>query len=129
MNNKITIIEGPTPEFQLISNSENQEGSLTWANTIMEGPFLYDTALTQLRTFDSQKLLNRCKNAWSEKQTMYLEYKDQIGLRREDAIIAARALKVEEGDILMLWVRQELFLEDEDEFEEDSDDLPDDLPF
>ncbi len=124
MNNKITIIEGPTPEFEIISGSDDQANSLTWANSITEGPFLYDTALTKLRTFDSQKLLERCQNTWAEKQTMYLEYKDRIGLKREDPIIAAQAITVEEGDVLVLWVRQELNLEDEDELEEDSDDLP-----
>ena len=124
MNNKITIIEGPTPEFQVVSEDNFNDGSLNWVAGILEGPFLFETAFTNLRTFDSQKLLERCKDAWSEKQTMYLEYKDRIGLRKEDPIIAARAVTVEDGDMLLLWVRRHLSLEESEEFEDDPD-----LPF
>ncbi len=128
MNNKITVIEGPTPEFQLLTENQFNEGSMNWANSVLEGPFLYNTAFTNLRTFDAQNLLDRCKAAWAEKQTMYLEYKDRIGLRQEDPIIAARAVSVEEGDMLLLWVRKELS-EDEDDQYEDFEDGDDDLPF
>ncbi|MDD2522865.1 MAG: hypothetical protein PHW11_08630 [Anaerolineaceae bacterium] len=129
MNNKITVIEGPTPEFQLLSENQFNEGSLNWVNSVLEGPYLYDTAFTNLRTFDAQKLLDRCQDAWSEKQTMYLEYKDRIGLRQEDPIIAARAISVEEGDILLLWVRKELSEPEEDPYEDYDEDDNDDLPF
>ncbi len=124
MNNKITIIEGPTPEFQVVSEDNFNDGSLNWVAGILEGPFLFETAFTNVRTFDSQKLLERCKDAWSEKQTMYLEYKDRIGLRKEDPIIAARAVTVEDGEMLLLWVRRNLSLEENEEFEDDPD-----LPF
>ncbi len=124
MNNKITIIEGPTPEFQVVSEDNFNDGSLNWVAGILEGPFLFETAFTNVRTFDSQKLLERCKDAWAEKQTMYLEYKDRIGLRKEDPIIAARAVTVEDGEMLLLWVRRHLSLEENEEFEDDPD-----LPF
>ncbi|NLC29163.1 MAG: hypothetical protein GX773_01765 [Chloroflexi bacterium] len=124
MNNKITIIEGPTPEFQVVSEDNFNDGSLNWVAGILEGPFLFETAFTNVRTFDSQKLLERCKDAWAEKQTMYLEYKDRIGLRKEDPIIAARAVTVEDGEMLLLWVRRNLSLEENEEFEDDPD-----LPF
>ncbi len=99
----------------------------------MEGPYLFDTAFTNLRTFDAQKLLDRCQAAWTQKQTMYLEYKDRIGLKQEDPIIAARAVTVEEGDVLLLWVRREL-TDSEDEENEDFDEFDDfdendDLPY
>ena len=55
---------------------------------------------------------------------MYLEYKDRIGLRKEDPIIAARAVTVEDGEMLLLWVRRHLSLEENEEFEDDPD-----LPF
>ena len=132
MNNKITIIEGPTPEFQTLSDHHFNDGSLNWVNGILEGPYLYDTAFTNLRSFDAQKLLDRCQAAWAGKQTMYLEYKDRIGLKQEDPIIAARAVTVEDGDMLLLWVRRELSdSEDEenDDFDEFDDfDENDDLP-
>ena len=121
MNNKITIIEGPTPEFQVVSEDNFNDGSLNWVTGVLEGPFLFETAFTNVRTFDSQKLLERCKDAWSAKQTMYLEYKDRIGLRKEDPIIAARAVTVEDGDMLPLWVRRNLSLEESEEYEDDSD--------
>jgi hypothetical protein len=127
MNNKITIIEGPTPEFQTISDFNFNDGSLNWVNGILEGPFLFDTAFTHLRTFDAQKLLDRCQSAWAEKQIMYLEYKDRIGLKQEDPIIAARAVTVEEGDMLLLWVRKEL--SDQEDEENENFDENDDLPF
>ncbi len=126
MNNKITIIEGPTPEFQTISDFNFNDGSLNWVNGILEGPFLFDTAFTHLRTFDAQMLLERCQSAWAQKQTMYLEYKDRIGLKQEDPIIAARAVTVEEGDMLLLWVRRELTDQEDEENElfDENDDLP-----
>ena len=124
MNNKITIIEGPTPVFERLSGDAEHRDELSWAVGILEGPFLYDTFLTTLRTFDSNKLLERCKSTWETKQTMFLEYKDEIGLRKEDPIIAARALTVEEGEMLLLWVRRELDTEHASDFL-DYDDLED----
>lgn len=137
MNNKITIIEGPTPEFQIISNTNAMDGSLNWVGSVLEGPFLYNTAFTNLRTFDSQKLIDRCLENWQVRQTMYLEYRDRLGLRREDPIIAARAITVEEGDMLLLWVRRESINEDEEDLDESDDpdlfngidDFDDDIPF
>jgi len=124
MNNKITIIEGPTPVFERLSGDSEHREELNWAVGILEGPYLYDTFLTTLRTFDSNKLLERCKTAWEAGQTMFLEYKDEVGLRKEDPIIAARALTVEEGDMLLLWVRRELDSEHANDFV-DFDDLED----
>jgi hypothetical protein len=71
---------------------------------------------------------------------MYLEYRDRLGFRREDPIIAARAITVEEGDMLLLWVRRELVTEDEEDSAESDDsddsssfdnfdDFDDDIPF
>jgi hypothetical protein len=115
MNNKITIIEGPTPIFESVHINAGLDRSRTWTTGILEGPFLYDMAFTTLRTFDGQALLNRCQNTWDEKQTMFLVYKDRIGLRQQTPIIAARAVKAEEGEMLMLWVRRELHQDDEPE--------------
>ena len=59
MNNKITIIEGPTPIFERLSGDPARIDDHNWAVGILEGPYLYDTFLTTLRTFDSGKLLDR----------------------------------------------------------------------
>ena len=124
MNNKITIIEGPTPVFERLSGDSEHREELNWAVGLLEVPYLYDTFLTTLRTCDSNKLLERCKTAWEAGQTMFLEYKDEVGLRKEDPIIAARALTVEEGDMLLLWVRREIDSEHASDFV-DFDDLED----
>ncbi|MEN6529799.1 MAG: hypothetical protein ABFC97_08100, partial [Anaerolineaceae bacterium] len=63
--------------------------------------------------------LERCLDAWKNKQTMFLEYKDRVGLKKQSPIIAARAMNIEEGELLLLWVRQDLqedpnFLTDDD---------------
>ncbi len=108
MDNKITIIEGPTPAFEPIDDNYVHGSASTWTAGILEGPYLYDMAMTTLRTFNSQSLMDRCSNAWKNKQTMFLEYRDRIGLTRQTPILAARALQSEEGEMLLLWVRQDL---------------------
>jgi len=105
MNNKITVIEGPTPEFEKLEEVNIPGTVHAWLNGILEGPYLYDLAHTTVRTFDGQKLLDRCHNAWNQKQPMFLEYKDMAGLKVEAQIVAARADEVDQGDVLHLWVR------------------------
>lgn len=39
---------------------------------------------------------------------MYLEYRDRIGLRAQAVIVAAQAAETPEGQVLLLWVRQDL---------------------
>ena len=99
MDNKITIIEGPPPTFEAI-----QDG---WALGLNEGPFLYDLALTRLRTFNGNSLVERCHRAWHRGMTMYLEYRSEVGLTKESPILAARALETTEGHVLFLWVRRD----------------------
>jgi hypothetical protein len=113
MDNKITIIEGPTPNFDSVE-TDFIMGMNGWTAGLNEGPYLYDTARTTLRTINGSKLIERCHNAWSEKATMFLEYRDPIGMKKEVPIIAARAISAEEGDLLVLWVRREPELDDED---------------
>lgn len=124
MNNKITIIEGPSPTFEPISGNNAHDEYLSWAESVLEGPYLYNTYMTAVRTFDSEKLVERCKTAWQARQPMFLEYKDEIGLRQEVSIIAARSVMVEEGDMLLMWVRREVTDEPEqDDFDFDSPDF------
>ena len=133
MDNKITIIEGPTPDFDLIEDPQEEGGAFAWTVGVLEGPLLYRVATTSVRSFDSQALLERCTRAWKQNQTMFLEYRDEIGLRKEAQIIAAQALSVEEGDVLQLWVRRDLeeSQQSDDDFESDDGDADfnDDLPF
>ncbi len=127
MEDKITIIEGPPPTFEAITDG--------WALGLGEGPHLADIAVTRLRTFNGPSLVERCYRAWHNKQTINLEYRTSEGLQNQAPIVAARYVDVEEGQLLLLWVRLvddqvELELGYEDESDEESDDDYDfpDLP-
>ena len=71
--------------------------------------------------------------AWRNKQTINLEYRTSDGLQNQAPIVAARYVEMEEGQLLLLWVRLvddqvELELGYEDDSDEESDDdfdLPD----
>lgn len=97
LDQKITIIEGPPPVFELVQD--------VWANTIIDSPIGANVAVTKLRTFNGSSLVERCYNTWSEKETMNLEFKDTSGLIMEVPIIAARTIDGDDGELLLLWVR------------------------
>ncbi len=120
MDNKITIIEGPTPNFDSVE-TDFIMGINGWTAGLSEGPYLYDTARTTLRTFNGEALLERCHKAWARQATMYLEYRDPIGMTKEVPIVAARAIDADEGDLLVLWVRKDP--------EDDEDDIDMDIDF
>lgn len=105
---KITIIEGPPPTFEGV-----QDG---WALGLNESPFLFDTVLTRLRTFNGPALVERCYNAWHNNAPIYLEYRTPLGLKEMAPILAARTVETEEGQVLLLWVR----LEPEEQGEEET---------
>lgn len=111
---KITIIEGPAPTFELVSD--------TWVNGIIESPTIANVAVTQVRTFNGPALVERCHRSWRNQDLINLEFKSPDGLVLEVPIIAAKSSDSEDGQMLHLWVR----LPDENvdiEFEyEDSDD-------
>lgn len=116
MDDKITIIEGPPPVFEHI-----QEG---WVLGLNESPGLYDLSLTRLRTFNGPALVERCYRAWHSGNSIFLEYRDMLGLEKHCPILAARTMKTRDGQVVMLWVRREL---EEAEIKEDSsgeDQLP-----
>ncbi len=123
---KITIIEGPTPTFELVND--------VWANGIIEGPTLGNVAVTRLRTFNGEALVERCYQAWNSREPINLEFRDSSGLTMEVPIVAARSADGSDGQLLLLWVR---LPEDEVEFEfsyqDDEEDLDeedfDDLDF
>jgi hypothetical protein len=119
MDNKITIIEGPPPTFELV-----QDG---WALGLNDSPSLSDLAVTHLRTFNGAELVRRCNKAWRIQEPMVLEYRTMDGLLAEAPIVAARLQDVQEGQMLLLWVRLDSDeIEIEVDYEDDLGDLDDD---
>src|SRR4030067_3454667 len=102
MEDKITIIEGPPPTFEAVKDG--------WAVGLIESPLLFTVGITRLRTFNGPALLERCHRAWRHRNTIQLEYRDDEGLENQAPILAARALEVDEGQVLLLWGRQEIGL-------------------
>lgn len=124
MEEKITIIEGPPPTFEAVNDG--------WALGLSEGPNLGDIAVTRLRTFNGASLIERCYRAWHNQNSIHLEYRTPEGLQDQAPIVAARYLDLDEGQILLLWVRLvddqvelELGYDDGEESEDDGfGDLP-----
>jgi hypothetical protein len=111
MDDRITIIEGPTPVFEPV-----QDG---WALGLNEGPGLSITVLTRLRTFNGPALVERCYRQWRNKQTINLHYRNDIGLEEQTPIVAARSVETDDGQVLLLWLN---FDRDKVEFEYENDD-------
>jgi hypothetical protein len=127
MENKITIIEGPPPEFEEVNDG--------WALGLNDSPALFNIGVTNLRTFNGPALIERCNRAWRNQQTIHLEYRSPEGLEQEAPIMAARFVDLPDGQLLMLWVRldeEEVELElgyDDDQSDSEDDDLdPPDFP-
>jgi hypothetical protein len=120
MNEKITIIEGPTPVFELVEDG--------WSTGVLEGPSLYSVAVTHLRTFNGGELIERCYRAWSQKENIQLEYRAEDESRKEANIVAARNTEMDDGEVLVLWVRLpdeeiELAINLDDDPDDDGDDF------
>jgi hypothetical protein len=121
MDEKITIIEGPPPTFETVNDG--------WALGLSDSPVLADIAITRLRTYNGPSLVERCYRAWHKQQTIYLEYRTSDGLEDTAPIVAARTLEIDEGQVLLLWVRlnnHEVDLElgyDADSSEDPNDDF------
>jgi hypothetical protein len=93
----ITIIEGPPPDFK--GAPEN------WTQSQLESARAYSVSRCQVRSFNGQALLDRCRRAWSEHNSIYLDFPTYSGLRRRLEIVAAQFEHLPEGDMLNLWVR------------------------
>ena len=115
MDDKITIIEGPTPQFMRVDED--------WARGLFEGPSRYKYSFTNLRTFNGPALVERCYRAWHSHGMMFLEYRDDMGMTLQTPILAARSVDSEDGQVLQLWLRMdeeqesELSLNDDDEID------------
>jgi hypothetical protein len=119
MDEKITIIEGPPPTFEAVNDG--------WVLGLNEGPNLSDIAITRLRTFNGPALVERCYRAWHESKPIFLEFREQDGLENQAPIVAARTMEIDEGQMLILWVRldnEEVELEFgyDDDFDDDIED-------
>jgi len=114
---KITIIEGPPPTFEALSQE--------WLLGLAEGAIPYRTALTRLRTFNGPALVERCYRAWKNRRPAFLEYSSAEGQVDRVLILAARHLELEEGQALWLWVRLPLEAEPQMDWGEDSSDTED----
>jgi len=121
MDEKITIIEGPPPTFETVNDG--------WVTGLLESTSLADVAITRLRTYNGPALVERCHRAWRNQNNIFLEYRSSDGLEQRAPIIAARTLEVDEGQVLLLWIR---LTNDEVELElgyddDQADDLDDDF--
>lgn len=95
---KITIIEGPPPQFE----PDNPE---TWLLSLTESPVMPIVVGTRLRTFNGPALVERCYRAWQTGRPVNLEYRDETGQTQHAEIVAARAIETPEGHVLRLFVR------------------------
>ncbi len=119
MDEKITIIEGPPPIFEHVNDG--------WAIGLNESPHVLVPALTRLRTFNGNALVERCHRAWNKQETIHLHYRNDMGLEQTAPILAARNVETSEGNVLLLWV----YLDKEHveyEFDDGEDDSSDDEP-
>lgn len=113
MDDKITIIEGPTPTFEYCAAS--------WAESICETSDPENVMTTNLRTMNGPGLLERCHHTWAQQDTMYLHYRNTIGLEERVPIIAAETQDTEDGQKLVLWVlmpganRRHVYIQDDSE--------------
>ena len=117
MDEKITIIEGPPPIFEHVNDG--------WAVGLNESPHVLVPALTRLRTFNGNALVERCHRAWNKLETIHLHYRNDMGMEQTAPILAARNVETSDGNVLLLWV----YLDKdhvEYEFDEGDDDSADD---
>jgi hypothetical protein len=123
---KITIIEGPPPTFQVVNDP------LLFG--ISEGTKPTQIVMCRLRTHNGPALIERCYRTWNENQSITLEFRSEEGMTNQAPIVAARWTEEHEGHLLMLWlaiedadVEIELGIE-LDDYDDDFSDLFDDLP-
>jgi hypothetical protein len=113
---KITILEGPTPEFQ--------PAIQLWNWSILEGVDPGDIGHCELRTGNGNDIQDRCRRAWREGRQVLLDYPDEMRMRQTIPVVALRLNQEDEGTVLNLWVWQpiqegELVADDEDGSDDD----------
>jgi hypothetical protein len=85
-----------------------------WTASLAEGRARAMVAMCETRTFNGEALVDRCRRAWQEGRSAWLDFPQLDGGRAEVEIVAARWEKAFEGQKLILWVK----LEDMHEIEE-----------
>ena len=105
----ITILEGPTPDFQPAPS--------LWMQAVYEGPVDGAVARCELRTGNGEDILDRCRDAWDEGRPVRLDFPDDMGLREEVDVVGMRLREVDEGTVLVLWVRWPIEEEEEEEYD------------
>lgn len=115
---KITIIEGPPPTFEIVGDP--------WLLGLIEGPLPSRVAVCRVRTVNGPALVERCYRAWRDGQPIHLEYRSEDGLTEQAPITAVRFMESSDGHLLLLWVRLdegdiEIEFDFDDEMEDDFD--------
>ena len=118
----ITILEGPTPEFQ----SHVQ----LWNWGIYQGPQESEIGHCELRTNNGEDIRERCVEAWREGRKVQLDFPDELRMRQQVDVVSMRLVEHEEGTVLKLWVylpldevEAEIFDGDSADFDDDDDGL------
>ncbi len=104
----ITIVEGPPPEFSEVDTD--------WTASLAEGRSPAIVAMCEMRTFNGEALVQRCRRAWTERRFARLDFPQPDGERAELEIIAARWEQGPEGQKLILWVKMEQGEETEENY-------------
>lgn len=94
---KITIIEGAPPTFELANES--------WLLGLAEGPVPARLAMCRLRSHNAPELVERCYRAWRSHEPISLEFRGQDGLPQQVPIAAVRWVELDRGQMLLVWVR------------------------
>jgi hypothetical protein len=50
-------------------------------------------------------MVERCYRAWNNRQSIILEYRTPEGLEHQAPIVAARFTELDDGHLLLLWIR------------------------
>jgi hypothetical protein len=79
--------------------------------------------MCELRTFNGEDIVNRCRNAWAEDRPVKLDYPDYLRLRRQVDVVALRLQDADEGPMIVLWLRQPYGQAEEESFDGSDDDL------
>lgn len=117
----IEVLEGPTPDFQPAPYLSMQ--------MVYEGPVDAEAAFCELRTANGDNIMERCRQAWRELRPVKLDYPDELRMRQQVDVVAARLRNVPEGVVLMLWVRWPVDEEEDGEVEEFDDGEDDGLNY
>lgn len=117
----IEVLEGPTPDFQPAPYLSMQ--------MVYEGPVDAEAAFCELRTANGDNIMERCRQAWRDLRPVKLDYPDELRMRQQVDVVAARLRNVPEGVVLMLWVRWPIDEEEDGEVEEFDDGEDDGLNY